>query len=136
MSTNTIRILIAGALFVHGIGHTLGFWMPARSWLMPNAGESSLRVLSSALWGLAAVGFILSLLGFLGVVVPTEVVATTCSSLCLHLACWAGPFLGDMANVQYHRSARNEPRHLGYSALASLATARHVWEVGPRPALG
>ena len=31
MSTEIMRILIAGALFVHGIGHTLGFWKPARS---------------------------------------------------------------------------------------------------------
>jgi hypothetical protein len=72
MSTNTIRILIAGALLVHGVGHTLGFWMPARSWLMPNAGESLMRILSSVIWGLAAAGFILSLLGFLGVVVPAD----------------------------------------------------------------
>jgi len=72
MSTNTIRILIAGALFVHGVGHTLGLWMPARSWLMPNAREPVLRTLSSILWVLTAVGFILSCLGFLGVVVPVD----------------------------------------------------------------
>ena len=72
MSTNTVRILIAGALLVHGVGHILGFWMPARSWLMPNAGEPLMRTLSSILWLLAAVGFILSCLGFLGVVVPAD----------------------------------------------------------------
>jgi hypothetical protein len=72
MSTNTIRILIAGALFVHGVGHILGFWMPARSWLMPNAGEPVMRTLGSILWVLVAVGFILSCLGFLGVVVPPD----------------------------------------------------------------
>jgi hypothetical protein len=72
MSTNIIRILIAGALFVHGIGHTLGLFRPARSWLMPNAGESLLRTIGRILWLLTAVGFILSCLGFLGVVVPTD----------------------------------------------------------------
>jgi len=72
MSTNTIRILIAGALIVHGVGHVLGFWMPARSWLMPNAGESSIRTISSIFWVLAAGGFILSFLGFLGFVVPAD----------------------------------------------------------------
>jgi len=72
MSTNTVRILIAGALLIHGVGHILGFWMPARSWLMPNAGEPLMRTLSSILWLLAAVGFILSCLGFLGVVVPAD----------------------------------------------------------------
>lgn len=72
MSTNTARILIAGALLVHGVGHILGFWMPARSWLMPSAGEPLMRNLSSILWVLAAAGFILSCLSFLGVVVPAD----------------------------------------------------------------
>jgi hypothetical protein len=72
MSTNLVRILIAGALFVHGVGHTLGLFMPARSWLMPNAGESTLRTLSRILWVLTAVGFLLSCLGFLSVIVPSD----------------------------------------------------------------
>ena len=72
MSTNIIRILIAGALFVHGVGHTLGLFMPSRSWLMPNAGEPALRTISRVLWVLTAVGFILSFLGFLGVIVPSD----------------------------------------------------------------
>jgi hypothetical protein len=72
MSTSTFRILIAGALLVHGVGHILGFWMPARSWLFPNAGEPVLRTVSSILWVLVAAGFILSCLGFLGVVVPAD----------------------------------------------------------------
>ena len=72
MSTNIIRILIAGALFVHGVGHTLGFFMPARSWLMPNAGEPVLRVVGGVIWVLATVGFLLSLLGFLGILVPAD----------------------------------------------------------------
>lgn len=29
LSLQTMRILIAGALFVHGVGHTLPFWLPA-----------------------------------------------------------------------------------------------------------
>jgi len=70
MSTQILRILIAGALFVHGVGHTLGFWMPARSWLFPNLGEPILRTVSSIFWILAALGFLAALLGFLGVLVP------------------------------------------------------------------
>jgi len=72
MSTQVLRILIAGALFVHGVGHTLGFWMPARSWLFPNLGEVSSRIISSVFWVLAAVGFLAALLGFLGVLVPSS----------------------------------------------------------------
>jgi hypothetical protein len=72
MSTQIIRILIAGALFVHGVGHTLGFWMPTRSWLFPNLGEQTSRIISSIFWILAVVGFLTALLGFLGVLVPSD----------------------------------------------------------------
>ena len=72
MATQTLRILIAGALFVHGVGHTLGFWMPARSWLLAGLGEPALRVISTILWILAAVGFLAACLGFLGMFVPSE----------------------------------------------------------------
>ena len=71
MSAQILRILIAGALFVHGVGHTLGFWMPARSWLFPTLGELTLRIISSIFWIFAAVGFLAALLGFLGVLVPS-----------------------------------------------------------------
>jgi hypothetical protein len=72
MSTQIFQILIAGALFVHGVGHSLGFWMPTRSWLFPNLGEQTLRIISSIFWILAIVGFLAALLGFLGVVVPSD----------------------------------------------------------------
>ena len=72
MSTQALRILIAGALFVHSVGHTLGFWMPARSWLLSGLGEPALKIISSIFWILAAVGFLAACLGFLGVLVPFD----------------------------------------------------------------
>jgi len=72
MSTQTIRILIAGALFVHSLGHTLGFWRPASSWLLPGASSPTLRIISSIFWMLAIVGFLASSLSFLGIVLPGE----------------------------------------------------------------
>ncbi len=72
MTPQTLRILIAGALFVHGVGHTLGFFMPARSWILSTLGEPTLRIAANILWSLAAVGFLLSCLAFLGLVIPTE----------------------------------------------------------------
>jgi len=72
MSTQIIQILVAGALFVHGVGHTLGFWMPARSWLLSGLSEPVLRNISSVFWILSAVGFVASCLGFLGVLVPSD----------------------------------------------------------------
>lgn len=71
MSTQIVRILLVGALLVHGSGHLLGFWMPTRSWLFPNLGEPVLRIISSVFWILAAVGFLAALLGFLDVLVPS-----------------------------------------------------------------
>ncbi len=72
MSTQTIRILIAGALFVHGIGHTLGIWKPARSLPFLDAPESTLRLIGSVIWVLVAVGFIASSMGFWGILVPAS----------------------------------------------------------------
>jgi hypothetical protein len=72
MSTLTLRYLVAGALFVHGVGHLLGFWMPARSWLLPGMKESALRVVSRVIWVAAAFGFVAAGLGFWGVVIPGE----------------------------------------------------------------
>jgi hypothetical protein len=37
---------------------------------MPNASESLLKILSRVIWGLVAAGFLLSFLGFLGILVP------------------------------------------------------------------
>jgi hypothetical protein len=70
MSAQTIRILIAGALLVHGIGHTLGFWKPARSLPFLNVPESTLRLLGGIVWIVVAVGFILSSMSFYGILVP------------------------------------------------------------------
>ncbi len=70
MSTQTIRILIAGALFVHGIGHTLGIWKPARSLPFLNVPEPTLKLVGGILWSLVAAGFIASAMGFYGIIVP------------------------------------------------------------------
>ena len=70
MSTQTIRILIAGALFVHGIGHTLGFWKPARSLLFLKVPEPTLRLAGGIIWGIVAVGFIASSMSFYGLLMP------------------------------------------------------------------
>ncbi len=70
MSTQTIRILIAGALLVHGIGHTLGIWKFARAWPFLRVPESPLRLAEGILWVLVCIGFVLSFMSFYGVLVP------------------------------------------------------------------
>ena len=72
MNVKLIRVLIAGALLVHGVGHTLGFFVPTGSKLFPNLSEQNARTISSVFWVLSAVGFIAALLGFMGILVPTE----------------------------------------------------------------
>jgi len=85
MASPTLRIVIALALFVHGVGHTLGLWMPARSWLL-SFSEPALRVIGAVCWVLAAAGFVVACLGFLGLLVPAPwwrplAVAAACVSL-------------------------------------------------------
>jgi len=72
MSTQTLRLLVAGALFVHGIGHSLGYFKPAKSWLLSFLGEPALRVSANVLWTVAGLGFVLSCLAFIGFVVPVD----------------------------------------------------------------
>ena len=72
MSTQTIRILITGALFVHGIGHTLGIWKPARSLFFLKVPDPTLRLVGGIIWVLIALGFIASSMGFYGILVPAN----------------------------------------------------------------
>jgi hypothetical protein len=72
MPTQTIRILIAGALFVHGIGHTLGFWKPAKSIPFVKMTKNGEKLVAGILWLLIALGFTLSALGFLGIIIPSS----------------------------------------------------------------
>ena len=72
MSTQTLRLLVAGALLAHGIGHSLGYFKPAKSWLLSFMGESALRVSANVVWTVAGLGFVLSCLAFLGLGVPVD----------------------------------------------------------------
>ena len=72
MSTQTIRILIAGALFVHGVGHTLGLWKPAHSLFFLKVPMPTLKLIGAIIWILIAVGFIASAMGFYGILVPVN----------------------------------------------------------------
>jgi hypothetical protein len=94
MSQEVIRWLVAGALFVHGAGHSLGFWMPARCWLVPGANEKALRRLSSIFWTLSIVGFVAASLSYLGILLPaawfTAIVLVSASISLLGLVLFFG----------------------------------------------
>jgi hypothetical protein len=72
MSEQTIRILIAGGLFVHGVGHTLGFWKPAQSLFSLRIPETTPRIGGGIVWAAVAVGFVASAMAFYGVLVPSH----------------------------------------------------------------
>ena len=72
MSTQTIRILIAGALLVHGIGHTLGFWKPARSFPFLTVSDSALKMVGGITWIVIAISFIIASMSFYGILAPAS----------------------------------------------------------------
>jgi len=72
MPAQTIRLLIAGALFVHGVGHTLGIWKPCRSLPFLKIPESTLRLIGGIVWVLIAAGFVGASLSFYGLLLPVD----------------------------------------------------------------
>ena len=77
MSNQTLRIIIAAVLILHGIGHWMGILTAAgviqtetwhsRSWLLTAPlGDTVARVIALVLWGIAFVGFLAAGTGVLG----------------------------------------------------------------------
>ncbi len=89
MSDQTIKLIAAGVLLVHGLGHggalcalawirlrpgtATGDWHQAQSWLMPSIREDTAMTLASALWIVSLVGFVIAAMSFWGVVLPDSV---------------------------------------------------------------
>jgi hypothetical protein len=89
MSDQTIKLIAAGALLLHGIGHGgalgalawiqlspgsgTGAWNAARSWLVPALSGDTATILASAFWIASLVGFVIAAMSFWGVVVPGDV---------------------------------------------------------------
>jgi len=94
VSDQFIKILVAGALLVHGLGHTgaigallfinlshstnngtgtnTGGWLPARSWLLPSLGSPTATTVASIFWVLSTIGFVTAAMSFWGFLVPTD----------------------------------------------------------------
>ena len=86
MSEQTIKLVAAGVLLLHGLGHggalgalvwirfrpgtPAGDWLSARSWLVPSLPADTATILASAFWIVSLVGFVIAAMSFWGVVIP------------------------------------------------------------------
>lgn len=88
MSDPIVKLMIAGALALHGLGHggalgaliwigarpgtDTGGWHAARSWLVPSLPAETAATVASVFWFLSLIGFIAAALSFWGILVPGE----------------------------------------------------------------
>ncbi len=88
MSDQIIKIVIAAALLLHGLGHggalgaliwigcsggmDTGAWLPARSWLFPSLPAPTATTMASIFWILSLIGFVAASMSFWGFLVPGE----------------------------------------------------------------
>jgi hypothetical protein len=86
MSDQMIKLIAAGVLLVHGLGHggalgalawirlrpgtPTGGWLAARSWLVPSLAGDTATTIASAFWIVSLVGFVITAMSFWGVVIP------------------------------------------------------------------
>jgi hypothetical protein len=89
MSDQTIKLIAAGALLLHGLGHggalgalawirfsrgsNSGAWHAARSWLVPTLPGDTATAVASAFWIVSLVGFVITAMSFWGVLLPGDV---------------------------------------------------------------
>ncbi len=86
MSAQTIKLLIAGVLLLHGLGHmgalgalvaqgrvvSTGSWLRARSWLFPSLAAPVATTVASIFWVLSTIGFVAAAMSFWGILVPGD----------------------------------------------------------------
>jgi hypothetical protein len=89
MSDQTIKLIAAGVLLLHGLGHggalgalawirfrpgtPTGDWHAARSWLVPSLSADTATSLASAIWVASLVGFVVAAMSFWGLLIPDSV---------------------------------------------------------------
>jgi hypothetical protein len=89
MSDQTIKLIAAGVLLVHALGHggalvaltwirlrpgtPTGDWLAARSWLVPSFPGDTATTIASAFWIASLVGFVVAAMSFWGILVPGDV---------------------------------------------------------------
>jgi hypothetical protein len=79
MSDQLTRVIVAGVLLLHGLGHAgalgalawiglrggdAGPWLPAKSWLVASLPSSTATAIAATFWIVACVGFVAAAAGF------------------------------------------------------------------------
>lgn len=88
MPDSIVRLVIVGALALHGLGHggalgaliwigarpgsDTGGWRAARSWLATGLPASTATTVASTFWIVSLIGFVAAALAFSGIVIPGE----------------------------------------------------------------
>ena len=86
MSASTTKVLIAGILLLHGLGHggalgaliarsrgmDAGAWRAPRLWAFPSLAVRAAATVASIFWVLSLIGFVTAALSFWGILVPGE----------------------------------------------------------------
>jgi hypothetical protein len=88
MSDQMLKLVITGALALHGLGHggavgalawiaarpgtDTGAWRAAQSWLLPGLSAETATAVASAFWILSLVGFVAAALGAWEILVPAD----------------------------------------------------------------
>lgn len=85
MGSQTVKLLVAAVLFLHGLGHggafvaelvarggraDTGAWRAARLWALPSLSVSSATAVAGVVWSLSLVGFVAAALAFWGWLLP------------------------------------------------------------------
>lgn len=108
MSTQTIKLVIAGLLLLHGIAHLGALaallvnraggdtdgWLPARSWLSPSLAPDTGTAVATAFWVLSAIGFVAAALSFWGLLLPEDLWRQLAVASSVVSALGIGLFLG------------------------------------------
>jgi len=83
----TIKIVVAAVLLLHGLGHggalgalvwirfrpgDAGAWLAARSWLFPALPAGTATAMASTFWVLSLIGFVAAALSFWCILVPGD----------------------------------------------------------------
>ena len=142
MAEQTLRLIVFGALLVHGLGHggaigalvwirrfpgtDTGGWRAARSWAFPALPATAATLVASAFWVVALVGFVAAALSFWGILLPgalwrpLAVASAVASALGITLFLGSWPVFNTLAALG-----------MNFAVLAAL-----LWLRWPTPASG